>query len=109
MKAKSGLGMCLWGLALGATSFGAKTTPAKPNVVLILADDLSFGETGWYGAMKDLNGHLPADRLGDGKHSILDQSPESGPHDALKSQLADHHEPLPTIPTTSHHPTHRHP
>jgi hypothetical protein len=72
MKAKSGLVLCLWGLVLRATSFGAETTPTKPNVVLILADDLSFGATGWYGAVKDLNGHLPAGPLRGGKPSILD-------------------------------------
>lgn len=47
-------------LALFAAAFSAAATPAKPNIVLIMADDLGFADLGSYGGDRIPTPHLDA-------------------------------------------------
>ena len=59
MKIRSFLAACL--LVCSAATHAAETKPAGPNIIVILADDVGWGDAGCYGATQVKTPHI--DRL----------------------------------------------
>ncbi len=51
----------VFGIATAFSAIAAETPPARPNIVVILADDVGWGDAGCYGATKVKTPHI--DRL----------------------------------------------
>jgi arylsulfatase A-like enzyme len=80
---KSLRNICALGLVLLGTVLQAATTPAKPNVIFILADDLGYAELSCNGGEAYKTPHLDALAKGGVRFSNFYTVPLCGPSRAL--------------------------